>query len=395
MFEEEKVFKAYRLCRRNKRRSTNAMDFEKGFEKKLLKLSSELQSKKYCCGKSVCFVVEHPKLREVFASDFRDRIVHHLLVSKLESRLEQTFSHSSFACRKGKGTLEASRYLRKMMFKVTKSKKKKAYYGQFDVKSFFMSIDKKVLIDILSEKVYKRFGKPSDVMWLCEKIINHDPTTNYYLKSPVELLSQIPKHKSLFGVEKGKGLPIGNLTSQFFANVYLNELDQYVKRVLKVKYYVRYVDDFVLLSDNPDEIVEWREKISEFLKNRLKLELQGDKDKYGSVYSGVDFVGYIVKPHYVLTRNRIVCGLKQKLHLFNAGFLVDQTKSKQELLPIHLPPSQKDIEKILCTVNSYYGYLKHSNSFKLRKNIFEKHFKVLKNYVVTDKNFNFFKLAQE
>ncbi|EKD99647.1 MAG: Retron-type reverse transcriptase [uncultured bacterium] len=264
---------------------------------------------------------------------------------------------------------------------------------QLDIKSFFSHIDKHILLEILEREIKKGFTIPSqkDILWLSQTIIFHNPTKNYYLKGKKELLMQVPSHKTLFKAPTGKGLPIGNLTSQFFANVYLNELDQFVKRKLKVKYYIRYVDDMVLLSENTEQLKLWRKEIDHFLREKLKLELHPDKDKYGSVYQGIDFVGYVVKPKYVLSRKRVVSNLKTKLYFFNHGLLLVSGNQKQEALPLSKPPTKNEVKKATAMINSYYGHFRHANCYRLRKNLYEKHFGILKEYLVPINNYCYFK----
>jgi RNA-directed DNA polymerase len=176
--------------------------------------------------------------------------------------------------------------------------------------------------------------------------------------------------------------------------VYLNELDQYVKRGLKVQYYVRYVDDFVILSNNLEEIKLWREQIYTFLKEKLRLVLHPNKDKYNSVYPGIDFVGYIVKPTYTLARKRVVQNLKTKLHCFNQGTLLVSQNQKQQTFLLSAPPTKQELEKMLAMVNSYYGHFKHANCYTLRKDLYENHFRNLKSYLMpTDDNFSYFILV--
>ena len=222
------------------------------------------------------------------------------------SLFERRFIYDSFACREEKGTHVAVFRLRKFIYQVTKNKTQNVFYGQFDIKSFFSNIDKDILFAIIEREINKSFSVhiQKEILWLTRTIIFHNPTQNYYRKGKRELFNQIPADKTLFKTPNGRGLPIGNLTSQFFANVYLNELDQFVKRKLKVKYYLRYVDDLVLLSESPEQLRQWRKEIDRFLKENLRVELHPKKDKYGSVYQGIDFVGYIVKPNYVLSRKR-------------------------------------------------------------------------------------------
>ena len=386
-FTLPKLFKAYLSCRKLKRKTVNALKFEKDCEQKLLTLQKELQNHTYHPGRSVCFAVSYPKLREIFAADFRDRIVHHLLVNEIESCFEHRFIFDSFACRKEKGCHKALCRLKKFIYQVTKNKTKNAFYLQLDIKSFFSTIDKNILYAIIEREIFQK-----EVLWLAKTIIFHDPTRNYFFKGEKDLFKQIPAHKSLFNAPENKGLPIGNLTSQFFGNVYLNELDQFVKRKLKVKYYLRYVDDLVLLSENPEQLKEWRKEIDHFLKEKLKLELHPKKDKSGSVYQGVDFVGYIVKPNYVLSRKRVIGNLKTKLHYFNQGLLLVSNNQKQMILPISKPPGKKEIKTMLAIVNSYYGHFKHGNCYRLRKNIYEKHFGELKKYLKPTKDYRCFKL---
>jgi RNA-directed DNA polymerase len=217
-----------------------------------------LNNKTFEPGRSVCFTVINPKPREIFAADFRDRIVHHIIVSALENLFEPIFSNNSFACRKQKGTHKAVKHLQKNIRKVVggNSGRKRAFYLQLDIQSFFMSIDKQILFSLIEKRVSSygdwSDGFKCDLLWVSKKIIFHDPTNNYHQKSKKWVSDLVPKHKSLINVEKGKGLPIGNHTSQFFANVYLNELDQFVKKKLKCEYYVRYVDDFILLSESKE-----------------------------------------------------------------------------------------------------------------------------------------------
>ena len=331
-------------------------------------------------------MVTYPKIREVFAADFCDRVVHHLLIREIEPYFERRFIYDSFAYRKGKGCHTALCRLRKFLYQITKNKTKNAFYLQVDIKSFFSSMDKKILLRILTKGIKK------ELLWLAGKIIFHDPTQNYYLKGKKELFDQIPDYKTLFKAPKNKGLPIGNLTSQFFANLYLNELDQFVKRELKVKYYLRYVDDLVLLSRNIEELKKWRKKINYFLKEKLKVELHPDKDKYGSVYQGINFAGYVIKPDYVLSRRRVVGNLKTKLHYFNQGLLLASSNQKQEVVPLSKPPSKKEIRQMAAMVNSYYGHFKHANCYKLRETLYKRHFGELEKYLKATKDYSYFKI---
>ena len=211
------VLRAYISCRKNKRNTVNQIKFELNVENNLYNLYTELKNETYRPGRSICFVVTYPKLREIFAADFKDRIVHHLLVARLEPYYEKRFIYDSYACRKDKGAHKAVLRLRKFS-------RQNKYYLQIDVKNFFTSIDKNTLYSIFLKG---KFNK--ETRSLLKKMIFHDPTSNYYLKGDGNLFSKIPPCKSLFYTPKNRGLPIGNLTSQFFANVCLTEVDQSIK----------------------------------------------------------------------------------------------------------------------------------------------------------------------
>lgn len=349
----------------------------------MLKLQKEMESHTYIPGRSICFAVTYPKIREIFAADFRDRVVHHLLINEIEPYFERRFIYDSYACRAGKGCHMAVKRLREFLSKISKNQTQNAFFAELDIESFFSNIDKEILIQIVENGINKfqpAFRK-NDILWLAKTIIRHDPTTNFHLKGDPKLMKTIPPSKTLFKQLKTKGLPIGNLTSQFFANVYLNELDQFVKRILKVKYYIRYVDDLVLLSRDKNELKIWRKKIDKFLRNKLALQLHPAKDKYGSIYRGINFAGYIVKPNYLLSRKRVVGSLKTKLYYFNKGLLLISNNQAQLALPLSKPPCRGEIEAMQAMVNSYYGHFKHADCYKLRKNIYERHFGALREYL--------------
>lgn len=342
------------------------------FEDELLKLEKELKNHTYRPGRSICFVVKEPKPREIFAATFRDRIVHHILVNYLEPIWEPKFIDQSYSCRKGKGAHKALRDLRKYIRQASRGNREKVYYLKIDVQSFFVSLRKDILLRLIQKRV-----KNKEVLRLAKLIIFHDPTRNYYRKSQSSLFDLIPDHKSLFKVGVMQGLPIGNLTSQFFANVYLDPLDQFIKHELKIKYYLRYVDDLLFLSRSREELIKWKNAISNFLQEKLSLKLHPTKQVLGEVKEGIDFVGFVVKPDYVLMRQRIVNNLKNKLWRFNQDAEhMDQGKRAQ----------------MLSTVNSYYGQFKHAQTWSLRKKIYLKNFGILKNFLhPVDKNFSYFK----
>lgn len=193
-------------------------------------MREELDGRTYHPSRSVCFVVKQPKFREIFAADFRDRVVYHVLVDVLERIWEPIFIHDSYACRKDKGTHRAVRRLQRFMRRVTHNGTKPGFALQLDIRGFFFHIDKEILYQIIATRI-----RDEALLWLARTIIVHDCTEHPVFKTDRRLWRHIPPHKTLFGTENRRGLPIGNLTSQFFSNVYLNELDQFVKHHLKAR----------------------------------------------------------------------------------------------------------------------------------------------------------------
>ena len=250
------------------------------------------------------------------------------------------------------------------MLKVTRNQKQTAYFIKLDIRSFFMSIDKKILFSLFEQNT-----DDDVILYLLSAVIFHDCTQDYYFKGNPRMLEKVPDHKSLFKIEQGKGLPIGNLTSQFFANVYLHSLDLFVKHQLKCRFYLRYVDDFILLSPYPDQLSEWREKIGYFLKEQLALELKPG-DSIRRVSEGADFLGYIVKPSYMLSRKRVVNNLKYRLALFREKFVTISDINNRRFERILMEPDM--IAELRQTLSSYLGHFKHANTFNLVKSLFEK-----------------------
>jgi hypothetical protein len=370
-FTFKEIYKAYLSCRKNKRNTINALKFEINLESNLHELVYVLNNKTYFPTRSVCFSIKDPKPREVFAADFKDRIVHHVIYNYLNPIYEKIFIFDSFACRKGKGTLKAVKRLQSFTCKITKNQTKKCFYLQLDIFNFFMSIDKNILYNILCKKI-----KNKNILHLLKTVLFHNPINDYVQKGPNYKQQKVPFHKSLFNVENGKGLPIGNLTSQLFANIYLNELDQYLKHILKIKYYVRYVDDFVILADNKKELLFYKSKITFFLNDALSLRFK-ESNLLAPITNGINFVGYIIKPKYLLSRNRNIKNIYKKLNLFkkeNINLNYKYTLFKYD-----------NISNLINSLNSYFGYLKHSMCKKIIENIILK-YSFLNFYVYFNEN---------
>lgn len=345
-FSFQDLLKAYYDCRKNKRRTHSALKFELDLERNLIKLYRDLKSGRYKIGKCICFIVTQPKPREVWAANFRDRIVHHLVYNAIKDRFYKRFINDTYSCIPKRGTLAAARKMLKYTRSATLNYKKPTYYLKADLSNFFVSIDKKILYSLL-----EKYIKEEWLLKLLHKIIWHNPKTNVFVKSEEKYFDLLPKHKSLWHTPNCKGLPIGNLTSQFFSNVYLDVLDKFVKNNLRCKYYCRYVDDFIILHYSPKMLNKYMNEIAKYIKKSLELELSSKKCSINSVIKGIDFVGYTIKPHRMYLRRRTL----------NRAFCT---------IKIWKNNTNRFLEKVLfdfrSTMNSYLGMMIHLNMYKLR-----------------------------
>lgn len=300
-FTFESLVQAYFDCRQSKRNTPSALAFEANLERNLIKLNDELAAGTYAPGKSICFVVTKPKAREVWAADFRDRIVHHLLYNHIAPRFYASFIADSCACMPGRGTLYAARRLEAKIRSATQNWSNPAYYLKMDLANFFVQINK----SIVQQQLAKRIDEP---FWmdLANTILWHDPRQNFELRGAAQLASLVPAHKRLTNQPAHLGLPIGNLSSQFFANVYLDALDQYAKHQLRARHYIRYVDDFIILHDSAAWLNDALAKIDAWLPANLGARLNHSKTILQPVTRGVDFVGHVIKPWHTTTRRRTV-----------------------------------------------------------------------------------------
>jgi len=396
MFSFKNIYNCYLACRKHKRNSANQLAFESDLIANLWQLKYDLEDKSYAIGKSICFLTASPKLREVFASSFRDRVVHHILVRELEKYYEPKFIHDVYNNRKGKGIHQATKGSQRFMHCVGDE----GYYLQLDIKGFFYSIDKNILfMKIFNDLSYnnpKKFGSDAlaspfdeatpkgihfnkaivsdalckisnkatvsdtlqNILWLSNKIIYHNYTKNYHFQGDKSNLLRLPPHKTLFKIPKSKGLPIGNLTSQFFANIYMNAFDNWIKRKLKVKYYLRYVDDFVLFHKDKNTLKFYKKEIEKYIYT-LGLSLRADS-KLQRFTQGLDFLGYIIRPNYVLVRKRVVNNYKVK----KARYLNEYERQKGTM-------SLEEIKNFLAVQASFVGHSKHANSYNLTQKIGE------------------------
>lgn len=280
----------------------------------IIALHLELRNKTYKHSKYEGFKISDPKPRDIHKAKVRDRLLHHAIYRKLYPFFDKTFIADSYSCRVNKGTHKAIDRFRNFTYKVSKNHTRTAWVLKCDIRKFFASIDQQVMLEII-----KGYIPDKDIFSLLSEIVG-----------------------SFHSTEKGKGLPLGNLTSQLFINIYMNEFDQFMKHKIKAKYYIRYADDFVILSDDKGWLIDILPKISDFLENKLNLHLHPKKVSITTIASGVDFLGWILFPDHrvvrTITKQRMFRGIKKK------------QGSPQ-------------------TVQSYLGLVSHGNAKKLKGNI--------------------------
>lgn len=375
-FSYKDLFDAYDECLKNKRNTANAINFQMDSIESVTKLCDEINDGTYEIGKSITFVVKFPVLREVFAADFRDRIVHHLIIRELLPYFKEYFIDDSFACMEGKGVIYGVRKVAGYIKECTENYTKNAWILKMDIKSFFMSIEKQMLNDMLMQFIDERYPnnrKKEKLKWLCEKIIMHCPEKNCTKNGDVSLWDKLDYNKSLFNVGDTKGLAIGNLSSQLFANFFLTKLDKYIKYELGFEYYGRYVDDFVIISQDKEKLLESMNLITEYAKNELHVTIHPNKRYFQHYTKGVRFTGAMIKPNRIYTLNRTKHSLKYKL----------SKKFKNK--------SKNKIDNVMMTVNSYLGFMGHYNTYRIRKEILdnEELFGHWKKWLeVNEKNYN-------
>ncbi len=297
------LFQAYYDARCNKRNTINALKFEINYESKLLQLCDEIISGNYQPQKSICFIVNKPVKREIFAADFRDRIIHHFIFNHISPVFEKYFIHDSYSCRKQKGTHYGIQRIDNFIRSCSQNYAHDAYILKLDIQGYFMAINKHILYQKVKSVLFRQkhaldFNLQLELELIIKTIFN-DPLTDCRIKGKKSDWEGLPNSKSLFQSAKNCGLPIGNLTSQLFSNVYLNDFDHFVKNELGIKYYGRYVDDFVIVHQNKDYLKSLIPKIRDYLKNELQLELHPKKIYMQHFSKGVKFLGVVIKPHRI------------------------------------------------------------------------------------------------
>lgn len=331
---------AFKKARKGKSKKLYVLEFEANFHENILKLHDELKSQTYKPEPLVNFVVKDPKTRKISKSAFRDRIVHHAIIRVIEPIFDKGFIYDSCANRVQKGTLFAIKRFELFKRKVTNNLKSEAFCFKADVKHYFQEVNQKILMEIIKRKI-----SDEKVIWLIERILKNGGRTEARDKFTEQ-------STSASGSRTGVGMPLGNLTSQFFANVYLNELDYFVKHNLKAKFYIRYVDDFVILHMSKEQLEIWKKEIERFLRETLRLELHPQKSKIICLSRGIDFVGFRNFYHHNLLRKRSIRKMLYAVETYKQGGI-----SKESLLEIF---------------QGWQAYSKWAASYKLRRSVVKK-----------------------
>jgi len=323
---------AWRRAKENKNSRKDVLEFNKKLIENLLDLHKELLSQTYKPKPLTKFVLRDPKTRVIAKSHFRDRVVHHALINIIKPIFEKQFIYDSCANQLGKGALFALTRFKGFQRKVTKNYTCHGFCLKADIKQYFPNVSHNILLDILAGRI-----KDRKVIWLINSILENGAD------------------------EKGKGMPLGNYTSQFLANVYLHKLDIFVKHFLKAKYYIRYVDDFVLMHNSKKQVRLWMAEISSFLVNKLKIELHSTKSKIYSLHQVIDFVGFRNFTKHKLVRVRNIHSMEQKVSQYEEG--------------------KRNFENIFEVYNGWQAYAIWGNTHKLREKIKFKIAEILMNRI--------------
>jgi len=367
-------------------------------------LSYQLAYNKYQPHKFTKFISSYPQPREIYAPAFIDRILHHHLVDFMMPHVEKRLYHHAYANRTAKGTHKGVFASQKMMKEVSCQ----GYYMQCDVSSYFTSIDKNIAHKIVNFHIDKINIPDNQKQFLSntfKNIIFTNPELNHIKTGSFELEKLIRDKKKLGYNGKDIGLPIGSLSSQFISLLYLNELDYYIKNKLKIKNYIRYVDDFVIFDKNSKNFKSQRDDINSFLQEELKLTLNPKKTKIQQFYKGLDFLGYVIYPTHINIRKRNIKMLKAKLKYANLWLEGKRTQARKikmpdttdlwKLSPTNYNEFQVFKFYILQLLNSYYGNFSIVNTYNLRRNIYENNMNLLKEFLVPVNSFTKFIIKPE
>jgi len=343
----EHLYKSYRLAQLDNRYKRKVCAFSFSLEENLLRLRWELTNSKYQPRPYVYFTINDPKTRRIAAPDFRDRVVQHSLVDVIEPLFDKQFVYDSYACRMGRGTHFAARRVKRFLMsaRCVYGSQTKLYVLQCDIRQFFQSIS----WDILTVLIGKTVQCPKTFALIKNIVTNH--------RSNHQILSYSMPTAKLLGISTNSrtGLPIGNLTSQLFANIYLNQLDHFIKDRLRLHWYGRYMDDFLIIHPDRSYLVTLQSTIDDFLKEKLHLSLHPRKLTIKNVADGVPFVGYRIFYDHILVRGNTLRRIERKYH----------SKIKQ------YKQGKITKQKLNETKAAFIGHLKHADSYGLAKKLFE------------------------
>ena len=330
----DNLYLSAKKAQKGKRYRDNVLDFNYNLATELFKIQQQLRDKTYQPGQYRTFHLRDPKSRLISAAPYRDRVVHHALCNIIVPIFEKTFVRDSYANREGYGTHRALR-------RFTDFTRSHPYILQCDITKYFPSIDHEILKQLIRRKI-----KCQDTLWLIDKIIDNS--------NPQEpILQYFPNDTLLTPIDRKHGLPIGNLTSQFFANIYLNPLDHLIKEKLKCKAYVRYVDDFALFSDEVNYLSDCRQQIEEFLIG-LRLKIHPIKSQLFSTNVGANFLGFRIFYHKIRVRN-------QNLH---------RGRRRLKRLQKDFAKGRINVSDVITSLNSWNAHLEHGDTWRLRQQIF-------------------------
>ena len=360
----ETMMEAYEECLKGKRSSVQALEYMPEAMTDVPRLAREAWNGTYKPSTSTCFMVTFPKLREVFAAAFRDRIIHHWICLRMLPLFEKRcheLGDVSHACRKGYGTKTAIKQVQDGMIKVSNHLQKKAWVYKGDIVGFFMNISKQRMWEMLEGLIARKYkGDYKDILLrLVKATVFHEPQKDCEIKSDVKMWGEIDPNKSLFFNEEGKGEPIGNLTTQLFAGYYMSFLDKFVKDVFwgKNYTYTRSVDDFAIICDDKAFLKRAIRGIEIYTEERLGLQCHSDKTYLQPVSHGVKFLGQYVYPHRRYTINRTI------------GRFVERVKQCVKECHGTMTDIRKDYWRQV--LNSYFGFLTQTNEYRARSKIFE------------------------
>ena len=370
------LYVAFEDAARHKHKMSYVVKFERELAENLNALCDDLLTHRYRALPSKCFVVKYPKQREVFAAMFRDRVVHHLYFRYTHQLFERTFIADSYSCIKGRGTLYGVNRLRQHIRQASLNWQERAYAMSLDIRGYFMHINREKLLRIATNSMRKmathKVGLTDEVpipsgvlltptttwaeirdmdflLWLTEQIVMLDPMENCIIVGDESDWDGIDHAKCMRFVKKGLALPIGNLTSQLYSNVYMNPFDQFVKRDILCRHYGRYVDDSDMIDPDRAWLLAQVPKVREYLADELGLELHMGKLHIQEIHGGVEFLGTFVKPYRDYVSNKTLERIKGRLQ---------QTDLRNG-------------EAANRTICSYLGILSHTASYNLRREIFD------------------------